>query len=952
MYSKRTMKTILITLFLVLGSIFSVLTIASNVGAEPTSGVTTFYFKDILDIEAEYNSLGMSVLVSQNIPTKQNDSTYPPNLFRGLSLNTEEWLAWLALYFIDDLTSEYGDEFGDLLDGFELFFPHPLRIVETYEYNGSEAIEIDGDVTFDLFFSSKMISKLGDNDYVNIALYSLNINSFLPIPVMIKNKTAEIKHELVKNIKKQTITIESVNHILEPGDNLLFKIELISGNKTIIESLKKERPILEELGKQALDILKEIANNSGDPTFQTIIELIDEIRYMAEEFNITEDDAYNILNTIISSSLVYDSSSHPSSVTMPFQAPDENEDENTIIYFLHSGNKINEQKPTKEDFVSKDLKDYEIWNSPNFNRSKILKEATARLYIDYRDFNLLKNKIKIVLSLQYNGLDIASSEMELLKTQDFSPTSDTPMIFTFENLEDTEIVYNNHLTFTVSVSNDTDFGQGWLRSAELLYDSREYPSSLSLKFAETDHIKIDVNAYPEDKKIIPGGNVKYTLEITSDLDDEIQIIETSFSGEREKWEIITPEVFNISREEKKTVNITIKSIFDNIDAYGDSVLVKFSITGKTGKETFLANAEVSEDAVDYEIHIIKPTGKKIKHGNNDTYHFKIKNLNSGYWPDSYTIEASSENNWTVELQPTVIDNLKANEEKNINVTLHVPKDTNIEYDELTLIVISQNGDIKRNANVTTTVIGTNTIEGIYNFFESVAEDLGLNEIFGTYAPHFLAVLIFISAFIILIILVLIITSKSIEIICFERIKEISPERNAIYEITIKNPTKKRHKYSIYHQGNIESSKWDILLDIKSIILESNQSKKLFLTVKPTDLINTNDWIEIDVIVKMEGRRRIQKVTTMTIIKDSKERLTISGVGHWPRFFKEGEKVRTSFKVENKGNASSNNIDIILYINGKEKNKVGDITIPAGGYADIEMPWIAVKGKNEINIVVK
>jgi hypothetical protein len=40
------------------------------------------------------------------------------------------------------------------------------------------------------------------------------------------------------------------------------------------------------------------------------------------------------------------------------------------------------------------------------------------------------------------------------------------------------------------------------------------------------------------------------------------------------------------------------------------------------------------------------------------------------------------------------------------------------------------------------------------------------------------------------------------------------------------------------------------------------------------------------------------------------------------------------------------------VNNEEKNKVEDIIIPAGGYADIKMPWIAVKGKNEIEIVVR
>ncbi len=66
----------------------------------------------------------------------------------------------------------------------------------------------------------------------------------------------------------------------------------------------------------------------------------------------------------------------------------------------------------------------------------------------------------------------------------------------------------------------------------------------------------------------------------------------------------------------------------------------------------------------------------------------------------------------------------------------------------------------------------------------------------------------------------------------------------------------------------------------------------------------------------------------------------------------GQKVVTSFRVENRGKVSTDKISIILYVNGEEKNKVEDITIPRGGYAEIDMPWIAVKGKNKVSIVVK
>ena len=957
MYSNRALRTILISLVLVLGPLLSVLVIVSPVGADSTSGETTFYFKDILGIEEipEYGSMGMSVLVSQTPPTKQNDSVYPPNLFDGFKLKPEEWLVWFAFYFVDDLTGEYGDELGDLLEGFKLFFPNPLRIVETYECDGSEAIEIDGDVSFDLHFSSRMASKFGSNDEVNVALYSLSSDSLLPVPNMIKNKTVEITPELLKKINEQTVTIENVNHTLEPGDSLLFKIELIPGNKTAAERLKKEKPILEELGDWALDMLKNIANSSGNPTLQNITELIDEISSLADEFNITKEDASEILNSMISSSLVYDSISHPSSVTLPFKAPDASEDENTKIYYLHSGNKMDETKPTKQDSSQNNLESSISWDGSDINRSKILKAAAANLYINHKDIAPFKENIKTTASLFNEGTKIASCEVKLGKTQELLQTPNNLIAFSFSNLdENAEITYDTYLSLEISASNYTGFGSSLTRSAELLYDSSEFPSSLKLEFKETDNIKINADLLSDDKKIIPIGSVKYALNVTSNEADNIVITKQDFSDtESEKWNIsIDPISFSILGDGYKTVNIVITSTFNDVDADKYPLEVNFSATGKTGKDTIAANAEVSKDAVDYDVEITVPPERKIEHGTNDTYHFIIKNNNTGVWPDSYTIEASSENNWTVECKPTTVNGLAAGGGKNINVTLHVPKDTEIVSDLLTFTVTSEGGSISITANVTTTVIGPNAFEGIYGFFESAAEDLGLDEIFGSLAPAVLAAILVIIVFFILVIVVFILTTKSAVVICFERIREISPEENARFEITIKNPTKKTRSYELLPQENLESSKWDASLDLKRATIKPGQSKTVVLTVKPTDVIEPDDWAEVDVVVKTEGRQKSEKITTMTLIKDSKAKLSISGVAHWPRSFKRGDRVTTYFKVENKGNASASGVDVILYINDKEKNKVDDVIIPAGGYADIRMPWIVRKSKNEINIVVR
>ena len=87
---------------------------------------------------------------------------------------------------------------------------------------------------------------------------------------------------------------------------------------------------------------------------------------------------------------------------------------------------------------------------------------------------------------------------------------------------------------------------------------------------------------------------------------------------------------------------------------------------------------------------------------------------------------------------------------------------------------------------------------------------------------------------------------------------------------------------------------------------------------------------------------------MAMLKDGKTLLKITDVFTWPKEFKKGDRITTSFKLENKGNITARNVNAVLYINAKEKNKV-EVTIPIGGYADIRMPWIAIKGKNKLHI---
>jgi len=907
--------------------------------------------------------MGISVLVSQNPPTKQNDSEYPPMLLNGLDIKEEEWLNWFsawALYLLEDsgLGVDLG-EYGDLFGGLYLLFPHPYRIVETYEHDENESVDINGDIVFDLHFLSDITSK-SNFDEVNIGLYSMNLESIIPLPKEIKNKTVKITPDSIKrSVHKQKITMENVNYTLNPGESLLFLIEIVPSNKTIVSTALEilEIPIIENFIESVVEFLEDQENNSEKPLLQEIGTLIKEFRSIAEdeEINITKEQISEIFTAVMSSSFVYDSANHPSSVTLPFEIKG-SEDENTKIYYLRDGNQLNEETPTKSDSSSIDLSENSPkWDGSKIDRSKIIKNARANLYMSHQDLNILKGKIKVIASLFDGDTIIASSEKEFDKTtiQDLLETSDSSLVvFSFDNINDREIKYNNSLSLKISVGNDTNSGfLKFLRTINLLYDSENCPSSLTVEFEETDHIKMNVIANPSNEKVVPGDSVSYTIDITSDSeDDTIEITKSDFSdSEKENWSInIAPESVFIPMGEKKTVNVLVTS--NSLVADGNKLELTFIAAGKTGKDTFDAVVEVSEEAVEYEINVTVPPGRTIRHGENDTYHFMIANKNTGIWPDDYTIDVSSEHGWNVSYDKNVKD-LDPGDEYDVEVMLYVPKNTNITSDKLVFTVTSVNGEIFVIVNITTKIIVPNFLENLYGFFESSSENLGLDEVFGSYGPHFLVAIIFMVIFFIIIIIMLLYTTKFVKIICLERIKEISPEEGASFEITIKNPTKKMNSYGLSTQMNSDSSKWTTSLDVTKTTLKPGQSKSVTLAVRPTDLVKSEDWTEVKLIVDKEGKRRSEKITTMTMIKGARTNLSFGNVSHWPRTFNEGDRIKSFFILENNGNTSSN-VNVILYVNGKEKNKVGDIIIPAGSYADISIPWIAVNGKNEINIVVK
>ena len=943
MHSNRVIRVSLISLILLL-SLLNIFIIQEARSASNT-GATTLYFKDYDPFYFLENNTYTPL--SQNPPTKENDSTWPPAISKE-----EDFIEWLSIWIgfkvfeknLDEFANETGFSEEELLQLLEEFgLTDPLQIKEDYIYDGEDTIEVKGDITFDLYFSSNLPSELIYKDSVKIIFYHNRKE--------IDNNTITLQPKLSKGkIQSYRATIENVEFSLEPKDILTFSIKIIPSDKpigNIIEMIPEETLI--NIAEKIADLL----NKSKKTEWKTIGETIKEL--LEESENISLSDIADLANTIRSSSFIYDSIKHPSSVTLPAKITSEEEDIRT--YYLHEEEIMDENKPEKTEPITQKIKETPIeWTSTSIERNKILTgDAKADLYINTRSLIPFRKKIVVTAELYDDDTKIAQTSQEIEGTL-LGGKPKKPTTFVFKDLN-YELPYGHSLTLKISATNRSKLDR---RTVKIYYDCNETPSSLTVEFKDTDNIQVKYEKYPEDEKIIPGRSIIYILNITSKHDDNIEITTAGVSDEeKDAWHIkIILGDTHIKANGSTTAKVFVNSTDSYSTAYGNTLNMSILVTGKTGAVKIPVHAQVSRDAIKYSVEIVGYTKhKNIKKGENSTFYFIIKNNNTAAKDDvdSYTITATSKNNWTLKYTHSITDleTEKQTGTEDIKVTVFVPKNTSKKSDTITFKVISNtDNNAFATVNVTVTVIEPNILEILYEFFENTAHSLGLDNTFGTYAPIILAAITTTIILLIIIVIILLLTRKFVEIICLERIKEINPDETAKYEITLQNKHKKTLSYELTTKTSDTSNRWNISIDTEKLILPPSQSKKVLLTVKPTSHIRKDDWIETTLIVKTIGKRKTEEITTMTTIKDGKTDLKITNVFTWPRRFKPGDHVTTSFRIENHGNVAAQNVKATLYINGREKNKVEELTIPSKGYAYIRMPWTASKGKNKISIKIK
>ncbi|HDO19741.1 MAG TPA: hypothetical protein ENG74_03345 [Thermoplasmatales archaeon] len=535
---------------------------------------------------------------------------------------------------------------------------------------------------------------------------------------------------------------------------------------------------------------------------------------------------------------------------------------------------------------------------------------------------------------------------------------DKPFSIRIENI-DHNIERNHSVVLALSLESIIS---SFIGEPQVLVDSFNYSSYLQLNFEHLDDIHIQLSkGSTAEQKILRSGVATYKFTVSNDGGEDTSVSiyvmpDETRSNKTDEWSIeINGDntTFYTTTVPKEGNSILTIRIYPPEDVeYNDRL--EFTVTadgGRRGYDDFDGIVIVSPDLREFGVRIVSPSDKEVKIGRSFNYTFKIQNTGNDI--DDFVVSANSVHGWVESVTPSTL-RLSPGEEETVYVTVHVPDGVEpYTEDTLTLTVRSQiKSEDYKSVSVITTAAPLSIADHIEEFFGSIAETVGLDEMLGGYAAWvlfavFLAVMVLIIG-----IIVYISTRKYALLICLDRIKEVRPNESTKFSITVKNPTKQVLTYDILLDDKSIPDGWKISMGDKEVRLKPNEEKVIPVSVSATTDVDPEGWVEIKISVIPKEKPRPSRITLMAIAKDAFTKLRIANVFHWPKRFKGGEVVTTKLSVKNEGTVAAKNVTITIEVNGVEKNKVENVAIPPGGYADIKLPWIAYTGRNDIHISVK
>jgi len=471
-------------------------------------------------------------------------------------------------------------------------------------------------------------------------------------------------------------------------------------------------------------------------------------------------------------------------------------------------------------------------------------------------------------------------------------------------------------------------------ATNVVYDSTAHPSSVKVPLNLTQG-EIELDCYPQQRSVKAGNEITYEIAIwNKGGQDDTVTLSTDYSG---SWNVeIDPETVKV---EANYLNYSDVKIAPPADAQPGSFLnVTIKAQGSVGTDSIWLNTTVAEPV--YGVKVIAPDNKEGKPGDTISYTFTVKN--TGDLKDTYSLSLDS--GWTASLDKQYLT-LLSGESADVIASVEIPLNAeNGSTNKLTLTAQSQNSSKSDSASVTAIAVfhGGKATGGGKDIMTIV-----------TFILFILGVVTLLIAAIILTIY----AKKYVILGCEERMKEIPPGYSADYTITIKNPLEKvkggknRLNYKLAVGGDIPE-KWNAELDKDVVTLDGGESTDINLHIEAPEDASMDEWASVDIIAKPVGKRsKGEKINVAALIREPKVILELESVEHEPKTFKEGEKVISKIVVTNKGEAPAANAQVILYVNGKEKNRVEGLTIPVDGHVEVDIPWVAEPGENRVAVKV-
>ncbi|RLF55536.1 MAG: hypothetical protein DRN13_00045 [Thermoplasmata archaeon] len=502
----------------------------------------------------------------------------------------------------------------------------------------------------------------------------------------------------------------------------------------------------------------------------------------------------------------------------------------------------------------------------------------------------------------------------------------------------------------------------------ILFDSGSYPSYVQILTAPLDDIRVELEgsqAYQEIKRV---GKAHYDIVVTNKGETgdtlllSLKIINETFSAWPEGWYAVIElptgienayydwerEVY-IGGNDLLSISIDIYPSPDAPDGSEERILfsAKGSYRGSDGIE-----GEIKVKVGKIRLSFVEvPSDGKVEIGKSHDYTFRIRN--TGDDVDSFIVTARSDHGWVVGDKEIEINDLYPGNETEFTIRIRVPANlTSLPvYDTLLVEVASKTfPNVSRKISVYTKAIELSILEKIGQFFGGVSEEVDRR--FGEGTSTILLVIAIILIVSLIAFSIHRLTRRFVDLICLDRIKELSPGEEAKIEVRVRNLLKKRLSCKVQVDRSILPEGWKIRLSKEELELDPKGEKKIDVYVRATEDILPESFAKIRLLVTPSEKPKTHSIDLLAISKGAVVNLEIDKVSHSPRIFRSGDEVVTKFILRNKGNVKAKNVRVSLRVNGEEMNTAQIDEIPPNGYAEVEMPWIALLGRNEISIVAE